>query len=353
MQISLTGADLAGGRKMENKNKDIAFNSSATDNKNAVRPLLEIVIPTYNRAECIVTYFEHLKNAFGKYNFIVSVYDSGTDGKTREFFKNFFSDQVRYFAVDPSVHIDEKTLIALENSVAKYVWLCADTRIAEVNTLFESIDLSAEDSEIILLYPPQFTPNKIGAEIDKQEFFGSNFCRLTTYGATVCAKRMLDSIDRKKILEDFGGKYFVYPCALARATRGPFKILHGEFVRVVENTTSGWVTKKQALEIWTRCFQESIAKLDDSLESGTREKIIKERGTVDCFFTPIGLMSFRATGNFSRKLLNEYLPWLQKSLACPLWLAKLIAVTPPFIFRALRAIKHSIRKMRGKEKIYC
>lgn len=315
--------------------------------------LLDIIVPTYNRLEAIKQWIVKLLPIIDKFDFTLTFYDSGTDDSTKKYINEFLSEKIRYRYFDSSIDVDKKTLLALKSSDAKYLWLCADTRIANVEKLFQRFDFSKIDSDVILLYKSKDLKRIRNFEyLNKDEFFADNFFRLTTYGASICKKEIIDKVDFDLMINKFGGKCFIYPCMLAYYSQSPYTVSADNYLgKLSVKMKSGWILNKSAIKIWTKYLQESLEELNGQLTPLTIQKIIKNRGKAENFFTKRSLIRLRITDNFNVKIYKEYREYLIKSLACSKFSAYIIARLPKFLCKIIANAISLMRKIiKGEEQ---
>lgn len=332
---------------MENKNKS---------GRVSPVPLFEIVIPTYNRPGCIKYILSLAEGYFARgYDFSLSIYDSSTDDGTAEAVADAGSERIKYVRMDSSVHVDEKTLIALKEAVSPYVMLCGDGCFPKIDRYFEKFFPTADGKEVTIIYETAWKrQRKFASRLkkfyyeDKNGFFAEHFWHATFYGGTVCRREVFARMDVEETLKEFGGTNFIYPCTLAKYSEGPYGVLAGEYTDDVPyKNGSGWLNGKEAIKIWTEHYYNAVCKLKGTLSDEAVEEIVKNTGRNNWFLTSYGLMSFRCTGNYSYKIYRQYKFYIKKCKACSTFAAVAIALTPRWIFLAMRSVGR-LFKMTGR-----
>ena len=165
---------------------------------------LDIVVPTYNRPKSINYFLNQIKKFdYKRYNFSVSIYDSGTTDETKKIVCENGDSNIFYYRMESSINVDEKTLISVKNSTAEYVLLCGDGIVPQIDKIFDDIDFSL-DYELIVIYSGALNAvNRYFLNWDNQtsdaksEFFKKNYAQITLYGGTICRKDLIRKIDRK------------------------------------------------------------------------------------------------------------------------------------------------------------
>lgn len=309
--------------------------------------VLEIVIPTYNHPEYIQTILKHLsKFETGEYDFILSVFDSSTNNKTEEIVNESSSDYVRYFRMDSSLDIDEKTILALKMAEADYIMLCGDGHCPEVDRIFEDINFRDTETEIYVLYDKKWrAQNKYFVSLNefyfssKDEFFKAHFWQLVLYGGSIIAKSLINKIDLDYVVSRFNGSGFIFPCALVIYSTGKYKALSDNFLfDVPEKILAGWMSSGIGIELWTIRYSEAVKKLAGFISDDTIESIIHTTGGRTKFLAAKGLMSFRTNGNYNYKIYKKYKKELKEYGSCSSFMLWLIAVIPSWCFKIIKKI---------------
>ena len=316
---------------------------------------LEIVVPTYNRAECAENMFRTYRAFLDEgYDFCLSVYDSSTDDKTFELAERYACDGIRYVRVPSEVGVDEKTIVALKEAVSPYVMLCGDGSSVNIPVVLGIMDKYPQ-AQLIALYDnrwrlqkkyyPQFMESSWA---DKNSFFSDHFWQLILYGGSVCRRELIQNIDKESVIERYGGRNFIYPCSLAKYSVGPYAAASDEIL--IDNpgkTGSGWINKKEALKVWAENMCYSVDNLEDSLSPQARERILSTMGERTGFMTARGLMVLRTTGNFSLKLMSRYKSSFKRVKGCSSFACYLVALCPVWLCRLTvdgwRSVKYLLK----------
>lgn len=322
-------------------------------NKNFEEVLLDIVLPTYNNPLCVKYILEQLKQySVSKFDFILSIYDSSTDDETKKIVNTYLSDRVFYHQMDSQLDVDEKTLLALKNSKAQYVYLIGDGYCPKVDVIFNSINFVKNKSEIIVLYEETWKPQKKFYKnlkkfefYDKNEFYKVHFWQLILYGGSICKSELFDRVDTEQMISLYNTSGFIYPSVLATYSEGPYESKIGRFIDLVPyKKESGWLRNKNAIKIWTKNYYITINKLIDVLDISTINHIIKTTGKNTCFLTARGLVNFRLSDNYNFAKYKEYKFYLKKCKGCNSLIALTIAIFPKWILRFIKNIKKLLIK---------
>lgn len=317
--------------------------------------LLDIVLPTYNNPACVKYILDKLETYSDRnYNFVLSIYDSSTDEETKNLVKPYLSSRVLYHYIDSKVNVDEKTLIAVKNSEAEYVFLIADGYCPKLDEIFREIDFEKNRSEIIVLYDRDWKPQRKYYEhlkdfdfTDKNEFFRLHFWQLILYGGSICKNALISEINLPETVSAFIGSGFIYPAALATYSVGPYESKIGNFLELVPyKGASGWIKNKTAIKTWTENLYNALNKLDGVLGRDCIDNIIKTTGKNTGFLTANGLASFKCNGNFSYAIYKKYKYYLKRCKACSSFFVLFAAICPRFLFVIARKFKRALR-LRG------
>lgn len=316
---------------------------------------LEIVVPTYKRAECIANMLAIYQRYVSEgLDFCVSIYDSSPDEKTREIVEKYLSENIYYFRIPTDMNVDEKTLIALQAAESDYVMLCGDGHSVVVPAIF-SLITKHPDVELFALYDRDwrvqhefFSTLKGIGTADKNTFMADHYWQLILYGGSVCKKSIVKRFDVPLMVEQLNGCGFIYPSALAIYTEGPFLAAEDKYlIENAEYRESGWVVQKKAMQIWTKNFCMTIDQLRGVLSDSCCDTIVSTIGRRTAFFTVRRLITFRKTDNFNLKLLKEYKSYFKRVKACSMFSAYMIAICPKILCKWIHNFYMRIKKARA------
>lgn len=320
---------------------------------------LDIVIPTYNRPDCIKYILKKTEKYFyDGYDFVISIFDSSTNDETKELVLPYVGDKISYHRIESSINVDEKTLISIKKSVADYVMLSGDGSCPEVDNIFADIDFDNNDAyEMFVLYDSKwdrqrkfFKKLKKYESDDKSAFFALHFWEITLYGGSICKRELISRININKMVEVYNGSGFIYPCSVACVANGPFKCVMGEYLRPIKyKGTSGWVINKDGTKIWTHNYYNAVTTLDNVLTPEAIKAIVKNTGKYTWFLTARGLMSWRTTNNYNFGFYKKYKFYIKQCKACPMFVAYLIAIIPNFVFKLIKKIYGIFKKQEANE----
>lgn len=314
---------------------------------------LEVVIPTYNRPDCMKYILEiFYRYDWFKYDIVLSIYDSSTNELTCNVVSYHKNSKINYVRFPSSMDVDEKTIKSLCLANGKYVMLCGDGIIPNIPKIINSIS-NSDDFEVILLYSNMLNSmNKYfinfknyDAIYDKNTFFKYHFYQASLYGGTICKKTLIERIDIPNSISKYGNKNFIYPCILVEYSNGPYLVLNGQFLMSNKFKGSpGWITGRNALQVWIENFPKSIKLLDKYLSIDTINYIIKNNGKYTGFLTFKGLCWFKSTNNYNLKLFFHYKEELLKYSNCNKISLLFIALFPKIFLVLVRGIYHLLRR---------
>lgn len=317
---------------------------------------LAIAIPTYNRPNNVKRIIDSLlaQEALS-FDLTVCIFDSSEDDLTQEAVRSYRNDRILYERMDASFDVDEKTLRAVKEIDADFVWLCGDRYIPQVKNVFEKIDFEGREDEIIALYDSRWKPQhnfyrkNISSESysSAAEFAELHFWQLILYGGSICKRELLDLIDVESCVADFNKTGFIYPCALLSYAHGPFSCREGIFLDVIGGESSGWINRKTAIKIWTENLCTALEKMQPRLGEEVCRSIVSTTGKRTGFLTAKGLMRLKCSGNYNKKIYKEYRNSIRLCRACSAFSAKFLAYLPDFPFVLLRKI---YRRLKGKNR---
>lgn len=332
------------------------MNNNLTDNK---RTLLGIVLPTYNNPESIEYILNRLKNYSEKdYDYVLSIFDSSTNEDTKNVVDKYASKNTEYHFVDSETNVDEKTLIAVKQSEAKYIFLIGDRYCPNLDVIFSEIDFEGNQNEIIALYDNKWKPQKNYYDkltkfkfTDKNEFFRLHFWQLILYGGSICKRELISEINLEEMVSAFNGSGFIYPASLATYSSGPFESKCGDFIELVPyKTVSGWIKNKDAIRIWAKNIYDVSNKLDGALNKECVDGIIKTTGKNTEFLTAKGIASFKCDGNFNYAIYKKYKFYINRCRACSKLSIILILIIPVWLMKFSRKVHRKFIKFIRKSK---
>ena len=312
---------------------------------------LTIVIPTYNRPENIKRILSELSKTWAEYSFTVWIFDSGTNDETENVVKEYAAPCLHYRRVDPSMDVDEKTLLAVQAATGQYILLCGDRYCPRLREIFETIDFRQENAEIIALYDSRWEYQKKYCEslthadyTSKEEFFRDHFWQLILYGGSICRRSLFDGMDLNGLVEQFNKTGFIYPSTLAIQSKGDrFLWRCGEVLDLLP-ADSQWVKNKSAIRIWCDQFCLALDRLKPVLGESVCEEIIATTGKRTGLLTPKILVQYKASGNFTLSIYRKYRKSIFRTCACSKAFVRLLAYSPTFLFAFLRWLRHPMKK---------
>ena len=319
--------------------------------------LIDIIVPTYKRAECIRFYLERMDyyRSFSD-QFRLLIIDSSPDSCTEEYCNNKCRDYLMYYKLNPNIDVDKKTVIALKLAIAPYVMLCGDGIIPNIFEVVKKLHSINKDTDMVCVYS-LLTKNDDAYYSDwkdefytiekKNEFIVKHFLQFTLYGGAICKKTLIDSIETEKTIQIYTGKNFVYPSVLTIYSKGPFESIIGNyFEKNPFRTEQGWISSKSAVHIWTENLSYCVDTLSSYIGADNSENIKKFVG--EKFFNVKTLIWLRCTGNYNLKILNRYKSYLRKMSPCGVSTLYFIACMPKLVLKLLRVIYKKLKRITSK-----
>lgn len=319
------------------------------------KPLLTIVMPTYNHPDYIRYTLETILN-IDEYNILFEIHDSSTDDETKkivdeykEKYKNL--SYIKYEDID----VDIKTIVALNSVKTKYVHLCGDGAIPNLEKITSLCQKYMDsDFDIIELYDTQNKKhitefNKI-KECRKQEeivysnlydYLYDNIWHLPCYGGSIVKSSIFSSFNEENMKELISCGY-VYPYMVILNLDDKLKAvaLGDDFLLPnIRKKASIWIKEGRGIELWANKFPNTIYKTKKCSDDEFKTIMIESQKKLN-LLTFKGLLTFRMNGNFNFKVKRQYSDSLNKYGACSKFKMNLICLTPKWVLSLLWKIKH-------------
>lgn len=314
---------------------------------------LEIIIPTYNHPSYIKKIVSFYENLFSNYDFIVSIHDSSDNNQTERLIGN--TSNVKYYRYPSTMHVDEKTILALKKCSAEYGFLVGDGWIINIPALFEqkyfdqNKDLILLYSNNIPLYKNYFESNIKVKKIyhNKNEFAKDNFWYLIMYGSSIVKKEFLQSIHTEDCMRLFANKNFIYPCSIIYTDIQTMLVdAMPVLLPNLEKKAPMWLTKREGIEIWTKNFYLSMEHLKGIIDESSIETIIQSTGIRTTYLSFRGLVAFRYHKNLTMKIFWKNKKFISKTSSVNLFVVFLLCCIPRFVF----VIAHVLKSKKIKDR---
>lgn len=295
---------------------------------------ITVVIPTYNRFECIKHLIDNCILAYNGVLFNFQIHDSSSSSDTENYVKEVGQNiSLQYFKYDPAIIGDIKTMTAIKNVQSEYFYLLGDGVLIDFNKL-EKYLLSIEYDKysVIGFRGINEINKKVQNKITKKnkdnfivcndctEYFKNYFWLLTLYGASIVKRNVLD-ISQENI-----GKYiemkspFMYICSLFEGisvNTGSYSFSFVDFITPNPyKKDSGWMANKSAIEFFCYKYFISVQKLPSVLNAQNRKFLISHN-KYSGLFSFKGILRLRLNGNITRGKISEYRKYINKTVPFP------------------------------------
>ncbi len=338
--------------------------------KNDLHKKVTVVLPTYNRSECVAYYLE---NAVAKYSgvfFVFEIHDSSTNDETKDLVDSYNASEhvnkICYFRYPSSMNGDDKTHTALSNVQTEYLYLIGDGILPD----FEKLELFLKNNDfskfdVMGIFSQGFRYNKHNkSEYPKNDYLyeETNYDSLlvnhllcfTLYGASIVRKSVIESIDKEKFFSKFcfEGKYsFAYCLSLFESIKNNgYKVAVSflSFWRMNPKKKGNWAHDESFYKIFYVEFINDVEKL--SYPEELKEQALKNIARYH--FTYGSILRYRLKNVFTAKLLKKYKPYVKK-ICNHYWFMWFVAFIPKWViyifYWPLRYTKRGIKKLLKKD----
>ncbi|MBO6205818.1 MAG: glycosyltransferase [Lachnospiraceae bacterium] len=181
---------------------------------------ITVVIPTYNRAECMKVLLYNCINVYKGILFEFEIHDSSTNDDIRDMCTDIIDSSsiaVKYIHYDESIGMDRKLITAIRGVETEYFYIVADGYLVDFNKLemilkqqqfneYDVIDLEREGRRGLLGFDEKCICDKIYSIDNICEYAEKYYSHLTCWGSEIIKKdfysRFLESNKLKIYLED-------------------------------------------------------------------------------------------------------------------------------------------------------
>lgn len=338
--------------------------------KNDLHKKVTVVLPTYNRSECVAYYLE---NAVAKYSgdfFVFEIHDSSTDDSTKNIVDGFNGadhvNKINYHRYSASISADDKVQICLVNAKTDYVYLIGDGILPNFEKL-ESflIQNNYSDYDIIGVLAPHFKYNDhnktkylnfdtIYKESDKDNLIINHLVCFTLYGATIIKNRIITNSNKQGWFAKYKFKdrisYF-YSMSLFESIKSNnynVGVSFLSFWRENPKKKGNWAHDEYFYQVFYVAFIESVDKLPFS--KGVKAQALKNVALYHFNFASI--FRYRLNNVFTVKLLKKYKPYV-KRMNNHYWFMWFVAFIPKWViyifYLPLKYTKRGIKKLLKKD----
>lgn len=171
---------------------------------------IAICIPTYNRAEVLQDTFSYELDACRDLGIDIWVYDSSTDGQTRELIESLKDyNNLYYVSVDSSVTLDEKVVMIYQSyertQKYDYLWLVGDSVSFSRDILVKIRDAAESDPTMIFINNEDLQHLGNKEYHDVHTIFCELFWKSTLWGSIIIKASLYDDIEWSPYIEKFVG----------------------------------------------------------------------------------------------------------------------------------------------------
>lgn len=320
-----------------------------------------VVIPTYNRSECIEKLIEECYLSYKGTLFEFEIHDSSTDDKTKNYIENVKRvSPLRYYSYSSDINGDIKTNNAIRDVKTSYVYLMGDGILIDFNKLEEFLLKENFDKYAVVAFrekeleyykkheADKIPINSIIAYENIQNFCKDNFWKMTLYGSAI----IKTSIMTNENLEDIRRKYyefespFTYVCTIFQGLYLSPEICAFAYVDFLKFNNlkkgSGWVQKKQAIDFFCYKYYKSVSMLPEIYNSCSRDFLTAHNSCTKLFSLKQSIL-LRYSGNISFKIVKKYWKYIKLTVKhpctlvfvsfIPIWFLKLLKKLYKLIFR--------------------
>lgn len=284
-----------------------------------------LIIPTYNRPECIEHYLEKRLDILNENSIITVIYDSSDNDLTMKVVEQYYNkgyDNLFYDRYEGKVNnnaIDHKVFSAYSKYAVKYdyTWFSSDGAILNFETAFQDIIHYMEcDYSLIITDCLNCKLSKDKEYTNAIELFRECTWFMTLLSSVIVSKRIARLvIERYPVKQD--GEFFfwlpmVYFYLLPNVDASIIHYSNNEMYEVnKKRDDSFWKLNGNALWQWSKIWYEAVYRLPTYYDS-EKKYVVKSFDENMKIFSLIGLLKFKENGNLSLKNIDEYKYYLKK-----------------------------------------
>lgn len=293
---------------------------------------ITVIIPTYNKFDCIKYLLE---NSISKYDgnlFSFEIHDSGDDERVKKIVEQYSQNSpLSYFHYSSSINGDVKTMTAIGNAQSEYIYLLGDGIVPDFNELekflitceykkYSVVGVRAAKDFKSNLRKKALGKHRINEPIefdDRIKFCKQCFWILTLYGASIVRKNLLFSNDNYLRYLEMKSP-FMYVCSLFESIlqedNSNYVFSFVDFIKSNPyKLDSGWMQSKQAIEIFCYKYYDSVSNLSKYSNLLSKDFLISHN-QFSGLFSLKSVMKMRATGNLTVSILKKYKVYYKKTV---------------------------------------
>ena len=317
--------------------------------------LITVIIPTFNRSDCIAYILENSLKQYQGELFAFQIHDSSSDEKTKELLEPYLSERVQYFRYPSSIIGDIKTMQAIEGTTSEYVYLLGDGLSVDFNALEEFLLRSDFYKTSVIGFrdhrgiAKKYLDSEIGVPVLEENivsYFQKYFWMLTLYGSTIVKgdilKRAFQLSERYQKMKS----PFMYVCSLFEALyqeKGKSLFAFVDFVEAnPHKKQSGWFSERRAVEFFCYRYYASVLLLPKEYGAAER-KFLTQHNRCSQLFSFKGILKLRQSGNLTLRMVKDYRFYMKQTVS-NMWAVYLSLLIPRFVLTWAIKFYHIIHK---------
>lgn len=327
--------------------------------------MITVVIPTYNRPNCIKLFLEKCVAPYEGQLFYFQIHDSSELDETKQivedFKKSYSHVHLIYNRWKSSIIGDDKALQAIMAINTEYVWLCGDGHMANFQGL-ETLLLKNDYTHYnIINVEPQERIGHRGQDKNKKNsifylyddsvlFMKKYFSHLSYWGSSIVSTKFLKPVFKCEYIEKYRKKHVIpwwYPCLLCEATEYSKSGLYGTvFTHFVSynplKSDHGWTHDER---YYTFCFEKMSIAMDliPSKFHASRIDIIRYF-RCDALVSLSYVLFLRSIGIINRDMICKYRTYIDEEPKSA-QLLQYMSFIPQPIAKVLERVKLGIRRI--------
>lgn len=318
---------------------------------------ITVVIPTYDRPDCISYLIE---NRFRKYNggmICFEIHDSSPNDSTKKIFEDAnLGDNFQYFHYDSEVNGDIKTMGAISRVKTPYIYLLGDGIAVDFNALEKYLlDIGFEQYSIIGMRDkdlPRYNGSYAEEENitnDISKYFYDCFWMLTLYGASIIRRDVAQSA--VSVMQKYMAVTpFIYISCVFDAllnVGGPCYFAYVDFIAYNPyKKSSGWMASHQTIETFCYLYYLAMQLLPECFHA-TDAAVLQKHNDLSGLFRFRNILRLRSNGNLTWKLYNKYRFYVKKTVPHMSYVYFALFI-PPFVIRGALRIHNFFKGKRKK-----
>ena len=289
-----------------------------------------IAVPTFNRSDIVIYLLNKISGTVNTtHNLYLGLFDSSSDGKTKEIIKPFLNEKIFYKEYDSSMS-DEKIIDILMNHAPyyDYIWFCSDRKVLKLDSLLPLIERDINEGYDLLFFTNYNIKGTKKVITDRREM-GVRFFEVLNMAKTIIGKNMFGHMTNPNVYKKYFDSHLLMQ-SLMMDYIGCY-----DFKAIQYNLRDQDVAETGAIPFvhewgntvvwqWSKSWCDTVDKLPSSFNE-YKEDIIHG----NFMFSFKKVLARRATGNEYRiKDIIEYKPYIKRvrKNLLPLYMAKCLPV---------------------------